>query len=116
MTTVSKWWAQNRAYFAAYGIWLLAASVGILPLLYGPEPLASLMELIGINRWVISAIQRFSYVFLGLGWLIGVLYAEHYLRASVARQHLGHAIVRVSVVLFVLLLLLALLALVPIFL
>ncbi len=116
MSTIANWLVQNRAYFAAYAVWVLAATVGALPLLFGPAPLAGLMEALDINYWIISAVQRFSYVFLGLGWLIGVLYAEHYLRNSVARHRLGRAVVRVGLALGVILILLVLLTFLPVFL
>ncbi len=116
LSVISNWLVQNRFYFIAYGVWLAAGALGALPLLFGPAPLATLMELMGINYWIISAIQRFSYVFLGLGWLIGVLYAEHYLRTSVARHRLGRAVVRVIIAVLVILLLLVLLTILPVFL
>ena len=84
------------AYGLAYAVWLAAAAAGLLPLLYGPAALAGLMELLEANRWVTSAYQRFGFVLLGLGWLVGVLYAEHYLRVSVAKRRLGRAIRRVA--------------------
>ncbi len=116
MSTISNWLVQNRAYFVAYAGWVLAAGVGALPLLFGPAPLASLLELLDVNYWIISAIQRFSYVFLGLGWLVGVLYAEHYLRTSVPRHRLRKALVRTGITLLVILILLVLVTLLPAFL
>lgn len=87
---------RYRNYFLAYAVWLAAGALGLLPLLYGPVALAGLLELGEANRWVVSAYQRFGFVLLGLGWLVGVLYAEHYLRASVAKGRLGRAVRRVA--------------------
>lgn len=107
---------QNRGYFLAYAVWLSAAALGALPLFYGPPAVASVMSAFGLNRWVVSAFQRFGFVLLGLGWMIGVLYAEHYLRNSVSRGHLGRAMGRVFMVTGIIVLLFLLLLVLPFFL
>jgi membrane-bound metal-dependent hydrolase YbcI (DUF457 family) len=70
-------------YLLAYICWLLAASLSILTALLMRNSLNLLWPLLGGNRWVLRAVDRFGLVFLGLVWLVYVIFAEHYFRTSI---------------------------------
>ncbi len=70
-------------YVLAYVFWLLTASLSILTVLLMRNALNILWPLMGGNRWVLRAADRFGLVFLGLVWLVYVIFAEHSFRSSI---------------------------------
>lgn len=88
---------ESFPYLLAYASWLIAGALLTLPLLYAPPAAASILHKLEATRWAISAVQRFSYVFLGLGWLIAMLIAEHHLRTSVPKGRLRGVLRRLAV-------------------
>ena len=91
--------STNRVdkYFLVYMVWLLAAAAWVWPLLISPQAMAGMLDVLGVHRFTISAIQRFGFVLLGLAWLVATLWTEHYLRTSVSRQRVVRAVVRVAI-------------------
>ena len=91
--------SANRVdkYFLVYLVWLLAAAAWVWPLLIAPQAVAGMLDILGVHRFTISAIQRFGFVLLGLAWLVATLWTEHYLRTSVARQRVVRSVVRVAI-------------------
>ena len=70
-------------YLLAYLCWLFAAAISILTALLMRNSLNVLWPLLGGNRWLLRAVDRFGLVFLGLVWLVYVIGAEHYFRSAI---------------------------------
>ena len=97
--------SANRVdkYFLVYLVWALATAAWVWPLLTAPQSMAGMLDMLGVHRFTISAIQRFGFVLLGLAWLVATLWTEHYLRTSVSRQRVVRSVVRVAIVTIVVL-------------
>jgi len=78
-------------YLLAYVCWLFTASLSILTVLLMRNALNILWPLMGGNRWVLRAADRFGLVFLGLVWLVYVIFAENYFRSSITDVRLRRA-------------------------
>lgn len=91
--------SANRVdkYFLVYLVWLLAAAAWVWTLLISPQAMAGMLDVLGVHRFIISAIQRFGFVLLGLAWLVATLWTEHYLRTSVSKQRVVRSVVRVVI-------------------
>lgn len=91
--------SANRVdkYFLVYLVWLLAAAAWVWTLLISPQAMAGMLDVLGVHRFTISAIQRFGFVLLGLAWLVATLWTEHYLRTSVSKQRVVRSVVRVVI-------------------
>lgn len=83
------------AYIAVYAVWVAFFVAGFWLI---PQVRILLLDLAGLtpaNRWILSAIDRYATLLLGLIWLVIVLYVEHYLRTAVEAGRLGRRILRV---------------------
>jgi len=78
-------------YLLAYVCWLFTASLSILTVLLMRNALNLLWPLMGGNRWVLRAADRFGLVFLGLVWLVYVIFAENHFRSSITDVRLRRA-------------------------
>ena len=105
---------QVDKYFLVYLVWALATAAWVWPLLTAPQSMAGMLDMLGVHRFTISAIQRFSFVLLGLAWLVATLWTEHYLRTSVSKQRVARSVVRVAIATIVVHVVLLLIQLSPI--
>ena len=71
-------------YMLGYVCWILTAVVAMLSILLIRNTLNIVWPLLGGNRWALRPIDRFGLVLMGLGWLIFVLFLEHYYRTGVS--------------------------------
>jgi hypothetical protein len=81
-------------YLLCYLCWLFTAVATILSILLVRNTLNVVWPLLGGNRWLLRPIDRFGLILMGLGWLVFVLFLEHYYRAGVStalRRHLRMA-------------------------
>ena len=69
----------SLAVMAAISIWLLQALVQAITLL------GLVLE---FNRYAMTALNQWSFVLLGILWLITLFWVEHYLRAGVHNGNL----------------------------
>ncbi len=108
--------SANRVdkYFLVYLVWALATAAWVWPLLTAPQSMAGMLDMLGVHRFTISAIQRFGFVLLGLAWLVATLWTEHYLRTSVSRQRVVRSVVRVVIVTIVVFIITTLVQLSPV--
>ncbi len=75
-------------YLLAYLCWTATAATGILAVFQARNALNVLWPVLGGSRWVLRPIDRFGLVFLGLVWLVYVIFTEQHYRSAitVARQ------------------------------
>jgi hypothetical protein len=70
-------------YAIAYAFWLLAALVALAAVFMIRTALNALWPITGWSRWVLRPIDRFGLVFLGLLWLVYVIFCEQHFRSSI---------------------------------
>jgi hypothetical protein len=70
-------------YLVAYACWLIAALVAMVTLLVMRNTLNVIWPILGGSRWVLRPIDRFGLVFLGLVWLVYVIFIEQHYRSSI---------------------------------
>jgi len=71
-------------YVLCYLCWLLTAAATMFSLLLIRNALNVIWPLLGGSKWLLRPIDRFGLVLMGLGWLVFVLFLEHYYRAGVS--------------------------------
>jgi hypothetical protein len=71
------------AYAIAYTFWLLAAFIALAAVLVARMALNAFWPVTGWSRWLLRPIDRFGLVFLGLVWLVYVIFCEEYYRSSI---------------------------------
>jgi hypothetical protein len=84
-------------YLACYALWLVLSALGVWLVFAVRSVLVGLAFALRFNPWQLRAVDNFGVVTLGLIWLIGILWLEHSLRQSVAKNRLWKRAVRVSV-------------------
>lgn len=70
-------------YSLAYLFWILGAAVSMLALFMIRNMINVMWPVLGGNRWVMRAIDRFALVFLGLVWLVYSISTEHLFRSAI---------------------------------
>ncbi len=84
-------------YVACYALWLVLAALSLWLMLQLRINLIDAVVFFDWGPWVLGALDKFGILLLGLGWLVFVLFAEHYLRAGVEQQRLFPRTARVAV-------------------
>jgi hypothetical protein len=70
-------------YALAYLGWLLTAAVGMLAIFQTRNMINALWPVLGGSRWVLRAVDRFGLLFLGLIWLVFVIFVEQHFRSAI---------------------------------
>jgi hypothetical protein len=89
-------WRLALRYAACYLAWLLLSVLGFGLMLALRTNLFDLATLWKFNPWQVRTIDRFAIFLLGLGWFVGILVLENYLRQGVEQAQLGSRLMRVS--------------------
>jgi hypothetical protein len=71
-------------YALGYVCWIFTAVVTMLSILLIRNTLNVVWPLLGGYRWALRPIDRFGLVLMGLGWLVFVLFLEHYYRTGLS--------------------------------
>lgn len=70
-------------YALAYLCWLCTAAVGMLTVFQTRNMINVFWPVLGGNQWVLRAIDRFGLLFLGLVWLVFVIFVEQHFRSAI---------------------------------
>jgi hypothetical protein len=70
-------------YLLAYLFWILAAALGMVAILQARSALNAMWPVVSDNRWLIRPIDRFGLLFLGLSWLVYVIFVEQHYRTAI---------------------------------
>jgi hypothetical protein len=74
---------QALAYALCYLMWAVSAALGVLAMIFSRGLLVSVFALTPANRWILSAVDKFGLILLGLAWLVFVIAVESYYRNGV---------------------------------
>ncbi len=70
-------------YMLAYLFWLCTAAIGMLALFQTRNTINVVWPVLGGSHWTLRAIDRFGLVFLGLLWLVYVIFVEQHYRLAI---------------------------------
>jgi len=70
-------------YAIAYLCWLLTAAIGMLALFQTRNMINVVWPVMGGSHWTLRAVDRFGLVFLGLLWLVYVIFVEQHYRLAI---------------------------------
>jgi hypothetical protein len=70
-------------YALAYLCWFCTAAIGMLAVFHTRDMINVIWPVLGGNRWVLRAVDRFALLFIGLIWLVYVIFIEQYYRSSI---------------------------------
>lgn len=87
-------WMLFLHYLAYFVGWLAAAGLAFWIILRLRVVLLDLYVFFAFDPWAMAAVDKFATVLFGLGWLIGVLIAEMWLRQAVTRNRLWPRLLR----------------------
>jgi len=95
---VKEWW-HRYAPGVAYVLTWVAFSIAALWILTRLRELFfALLFLVGVDAFVLRALDKFGLVFLALIWVVVVGLLEEYLRSGVQKGRLRERIVRVALI------------------
>lgn len=78
--------SRTWSYVLCYVLWIVSAALGVLDMFVSRGLVMRIFALTRTNRWVLGAIDRFGFLFLGLIGLAFVIFCEHYYREGVERN------------------------------
>ena len=79
---------QILPYLLCYLLWVITAALGFLNLIAARRLLLLILAATLVNPWAIRAVEKFSFVILGIIWLVLVIFSEYYYRDSVPKGRL----------------------------
>jgi hypothetical protein len=78
--------SRTWSYVLGYVLWVVSAALVVLDMLVSRGLFMRILTLTNANRWVLGAIDRFGFLFLGLIGLAFVIFFEHYYREGIERN------------------------------
>ncbi|MBX3014372.1 MAG: hypothetical protein KF832_22810 [Caldilineaceae bacterium] len=78
--------------------WLLTSALALWLILQLRLNLIDLNNFLGWGPWILIGLDKFGFVLLGLGWLIGVFVMEAYLRTAKTIAQVGHRLGRLLLI------------------
>lgn len=76
-------WTQ---WLLVYLFWIITAGLGFLCLISARNLSLSVLYLFSVSRWSASAIDKMTFLILGVLWLVLVIFAEYYYRGAVPKN------------------------------
>jgi hypothetical protein len=83
-------------YILAYWFWILGAVLTLVAVFLVRNVLNIMWPLLGGNRWVLRAVDRFGLVFLGLVWLVYAIFTEQFFRMAITEARARRLKARVN--------------------
>jgi len=78
-------WTQ---WILVYTLWIITAGLGFLCLTSARNLCISILYAFSANRWVAPVIDKFTFLALGILWLVLVIFTESYYREAVPKKTL----------------------------
>jgi hypothetical protein len=81
-------------YLACYAVWLGLAAIGVWIIFAARAAIFDIALALRLNPWQVRAVDQFSFVTLGLIWLVAILLIEDRLRKGVIKNRLWRRALR----------------------
>ena len=79
---------QTLPYFLCYFLWVITVALGFLNLIAARGLYLVILAAASFNPWAARAADKFIFIFLGIIWLVLVIFSEYYYRDSVPKKRL----------------------------
>lgn len=79
---------QTLPYFLCYLLWVITGALGFLNLIAARKLYLVILTILSVNPWAVRAADKFIFIFLGIIWLVLVIFSEYYYRDSVPKKRL----------------------------
>lgn len=79
---------QTLPYFLCYLLWIITGALGFLSLIAARGLCLVILVAASFNPWAARAVDKFIFIFLGIIWLVLVIFSEYYYRDSVPKKKL----------------------------
>ena len=89
-------WQRVLAIAIYLFFWLLFTAIGLWLMFEIRAVIVELMILASFNPWMVRGWDRWAIYMLGLGWFVGLMWIDHYLRQGMSRKRLWRNIGRVA--------------------
>ena len=88
VTTLVKLIKQIIPYLLCYLLWVITAALAFLNLLVARRLFLVLLSVFSVSSWSATAIDKVSFIFLGVVWLGLVVFSEYYYLHSISKNRL----------------------------
>ncbi len=85
-------------HLVAFFLWIVTVGLALLDVLYGRAVIMAVAELMSLNDWGLSFIDRASVLVLGLAGLSLAIFCDYYYRRGVAQGNLWPRFTRIAAV------------------
>ena len=75
-------------YVLCYLLWVITIALAFLNLIGVRNLYLTIMGVLSVQSWCASAIDKISFLFLGIVWLVLAIFSEYYYRASISKNRL----------------------------
>ena len=75
-------------YFLCYLLWVVTGTLGFLNLIAARRLYLVILAAFSLNRWAVPALDKLGFLFLGITWLVLVIFSEYYYRNSISKNRL----------------------------
>ena len=93
-----KLWPRILSIATYLVSWIVLSAVGLWLMFELRETIVELMILAQLNPWAVRGYDRLAIFVLGLGWFVGMLWMDHYLRQGMGKKRLWRNIGRVAAI------------------
>ncbi len=92
--TTPRRWTLFLHYLTYFVGWVATSGLALWIMLRIRVVMLDLYVFFQYDPWAMAAVDKFATVLLGLGWLVGVLIAEMWLRQAISRHQLWPRMLR----------------------
>lgn len=75
-------------YVLCYLLWGITIALAFLNLISARDLFLTIMGVLSVPYWSASAIDKITFIFLGIAWLVLSIFSEDYYRASISKNRL----------------------------
>ncbi len=88
VTTLVKLIKQIIPFLLCYLLWVITAALAFLNLLVARRLFLVILSVFSVSSWSATAIDKVSFIFLGVVWLALVVFSEYYYRSGISKNKL----------------------------
>ena len=83
-----KFFRRILPYVLCYLLWVITIALAFLNLLGARGLYLTIMGVFSVQSWSAGAIDKITFLFLGIVWLVLAIFSEYYYRASISKNRL----------------------------
>ena len=83
-----KFLRRISSYVLCYLLWGITIALAFLNLIVARNLYLTIMGVLSVQSWSASAIDKITFLFLGIVWLVLAIFSEYYYRESISKNRL----------------------------